>query len=74
MGRLVRRALEEDVLLAEWSDGDEGSYEEAAAVLERELEAGNTAARVDDDWKHESVTELPPDAELVIVTTAMGGG
>lgn len=73
MGRLVRKALNEDVLLAEWSRGDEESYEQAAAVLDRELEEGNTAARVD-GWKHESVTKLPPDADLVVVTTAMGGG
>jgi hypothetical protein len=73
VGRLVRRTLHGDELLAEWSDSEPGSYERAADRLRRELEAGNSAARMNGP-AHESVTELPPDAELVVLTTAMGGG
>lgn len=73
MGKLVRRLLEGEEVLAEWSDSEPGSYDAAAALFRRELEAGQTAARVNGPW-FESVTTLPEDAELVIVTTAMGGG
>lgn len=73
MGRLVFRALEDDRLLAEWSATDAESYEAAAAVFRRELAAGHAAVRVE-GVTHEPVTTLPVDAELVVLTTAMGGG
>ncbi|HET8821232.1 MAG TPA: hypothetical protein VFM57_06770 [Thermoleophilaceae bacterium] len=73
MGRLVRRVLDADEVLAEWSDSEPGSYEAAADELERLLEEGHTAVSVD-GAKHHPVTTLPEDADLVLVTTAMGGG
>jgi hypothetical protein len=73
MGRLVRRVLEDDEVLAEWSEDDPGSYERAAAEFERLLGEGHTAVRVE-GAEHRPVTTLPPDAELVLLTTAMGGG
>jgi hypothetical protein len=73
MGKLVRRTLHGDQPLAEWAESDRRSYDAAVAVFERELGAGYAAARTDGP-RHESVTELPRDAELVILTTAMGGG
>jgi hypothetical protein len=73
VGELVRRLLGRDQVIATWSSSEPGSYDAAAAALRRELEQGHTAARADGQ-KLESVTELPEDAELVVVTTAMGGG
>ena len=73
MGRLVRRVLAGEELLAEWSPSQPGSYDAAAALFQQELEAGHTAARADGPT-FVSVTALPEDAELVVVTTAMGGG
>jgi hypothetical protein len=73
VGKLVRRLLDGEEVLAEWSASEPGSYEAAAALFRHELETGHTAARVDGPT-FESVTALPEDAELVIVTTAMGGG
>jgi hypothetical protein len=73
VGKLVRRVLDGEVVLAQWSSSEPGSYEAAAAVFKRALEAGETAARVDGP-RFESVTALPEDAEVVVVTTAMGGG
>jgi len=73
MGTLARRVLGGDELLAEWSESDPGSYDAAAAVFDRLLAEGHTAVRVD-GVEHHPVTTLPPDAELVLVTTAMGGG
>ncbi len=73
MGTLVRRVLDGDHVLAEWSPADRDSYDAAAAVFDRELDGGYTAVRSDGET-HEPVTSLPPDAELVILTSAMGGG
>lgn len=69
----MRRVLEGEQLLAEWSASEPGSYDAAAALFRHELEAGHTAAQADGPT-FVSVTALPEDAELVIVTTAMGGG
>ncbi|MBD0283674.1 MAG: hypothetical protein ICV69_16025 [Thermoleophilaceae bacterium] len=73
MGKLVRRTLNGHQPLAEWAASDRRSYDAAVAVFERELGTGYTAVRADGP-RHEGVTELPRDAELVILTTAMGGG
>ena len=73
MGTLVRRVLERDELLAEWSSSEPGSYDAAAAEFDRLLAEGHTAVRVEGS-EHHPVTALPEDAGLVLVTTAMGGG
>ena len=73
MGRLVRRVVDEDEVLAEWSDSEPGSYDAAAAELDRLLGEGHTAVQVE-GAQHRPVTTLPEDADLVLVTTAMGGG
>ena len=73
MGRLLRRVVIVDEVLAEWSDSEPGSYQAAADVLKRLLGEGHTAVRVEGP-KHHPVTTLPEDADLVLVTTAMGGG
>jgi threonine synthase len=73
MGRLMRRALHDDELLAEWADSEPGSYEAALEEFERLLAEGHTAVRVE-GAEHHPVTTLPADAELVLLTTAMGGG
>jgi hypothetical protein len=73
VGKLVRRTLNGDQPLAEWLASDLGSYQDAVAVFQRELDCGYTAVRAD-GATHQSVTELPRDVELVILATAMGGG
>ena len=73
MGQLVRRTLNGVEPLAEWSAAQPGSYEAAVAVFEREVAEGYSAVRADGP-RHEGVTELPRDAELVILNTARGGG
>ena len=73
VGKLVRRLLDRDEPLAEWSASDPGAYDAAAALFERELAAGYSAVRADGPG-YEPVTSLPRDAELVILTTARGGG
>ena len=73
MGRLVFRGLTEETVLAEWSPADDASFARAEAVFAHQLELGHSAVKVV-GATNEPVTELPIDAELVMVTTAMGGG
>jgi hypothetical protein len=73
MGKLVRRTLDGDEVVAEWSAGDADSVRAAAEAMRREVDAGYVAVR-SGDGRNEPVDELPPDAEMVILTMPMGGG
>jgi hypothetical protein len=73
MGKLVRRTLGGDETVAEWSAGDADSVRAAADALRREVDAGYVAVR-GCEGRHEPVDELPPDADVVILTMPMGGG
>ena len=73
MGVLKRRLLDGHEQLAEWSPEDPASLEAARQLLRRELDAGYMAVLADGDG-NEPVTELPPDAGVVILTIPMGGG
>ena len=73
MGKLVRRVKEGYEPVAEWSADDPSSLEAARSRLREELDAGYTAVLADGD-DNEPVTELPADAEMVILTVPMGGG
>ncbi|CAA9475602.1 MAG: hypothetical protein AVDCRST_MAG65-1091 [uncultured Solirubrobacteraceae bacterium] len=73
MGKIVRRLMNGYEDVAEWSSDDPASYEAAQATLEHEIHSGYEAvAQI--DGRNQPVQELPQDAELVILTTAMGGG
>jgi hypothetical protein len=73
MGKLVRRTLEGDSVVAEWSADDADSVRAAAETMRREVEAGYLAVE-GGEGRNEPVRELPPDAPLVILTMPMGGG
>jgi hypothetical protein len=73
MGVLKRRVLTGHETVAEWSPEDPASLEAAQRLLRRELEAGYVAVLAEDE-DNEPVTELPADAEVVILTMPMGGG
>ena len=73
MGKLLRRTVDGDSTLLEWSADDEESVRRAAATMREEIAAGYVAV-LGGDGRNEPIDELPPDAELVILTTAMGGG
>ena len=73
MGKLVRRTLEGDETVAEWSSGDDGSVRAAAEAMRREVDAGYLAV-AGGEGRNEPVDELPPDADMVILTMPMGGG
>ena len=73
MGVLMRRVLTGDEKLAEWSAEDAASLDAARSRLASELDAGYMAVVADGD-DNQPVTELPPDADVVILTMPMGGG
>ncbi|MEA2384832.1 MAG: hypothetical protein QOH72_4803 [Solirubrobacteraceae bacterium] len=73
MGKLVRRTLDGDSTVAEWSPDDPDSVRAAAEAMRREVDAGYVAVE-GGDGRHEPVDELPPDAVVVILTMPMGGG
>ena len=73
MGKLVRRTLDGDHTVAEWSPDDPDSVRGAAEAMRREVAAGYVAVR-GGEGRNEPVEDLPADAELVILTIPMGGG
>jgi hypothetical protein len=73
MGKLVRRTLGGDETVAEWSADDADSVGAAAAAMQREVNAGYVAVE-GGEGRNEPVDELPPDADVVILTMPMGGG
>jgi hypothetical protein len=74
MGKLVRRLIDGDETVVSWTPDDPDSVEAAKAVLREEMDAGYHAVRVDGDAINSQVTELPPDADVIILTMPMGGG
>jgi hypothetical protein len=73
MGKLVRRTLEGDSTVLEWSADDEDSVRAAAEAMRSEVQAGYVAV-LGGEGRHEPIDELPADADLVILTMPMGGG
>jgi hypothetical protein len=73
MGVMLRRVLTGHERVAEWSPDDAASLDAARRLLKRELDAGYMAVRAEDD-DNEPLTELPADADVVILTMPMGGG
>jgi hypothetical protein len=73
MGKLVRRTLGGDETVAQWSPDDSDSVRAAAAAMRREVDAGYVAV-AGGEGRNEPVDELPPDADVVILTMPMGGG
>ena len=73
MGKLLRRTVDGDCTLLEWSADDEESVRRASETMREEVAAGYVAV-MGGEGRNEPIDELPPDAELVILTTAMGGG
>ncbi len=73
MGKLVRRLMTGYEDVAEWTPGDAASYQAAQQALEEHMKSGYSAVS-QIDGRNEPVHSLPEDAELVILTTAMGAG
>ena len=74
MARLIRLDNTGHSTLAEWSATDPEAVEQAAAELRRELDAGYYAMVTEGEGHARQVTELPVDAELVILRRPIAGG
>lgn len=73
MGKLIRRTLGGDEVVAEWAEGDADAVRAASEALRREVDGGYVAM-LGGEGRNEPVRELPPDADVVILTMPMGGG
>jgi hypothetical protein len=74
MSRLVRMDHTGHTTLAEWTAADDKSVEAAVAAFRAELERGSFAVVSEGEGHATQVTELPVDAELVIMRRPIAGG
>jgi hypothetical protein len=74
MARLIRMDTTGHSTLAEWTAGDHDAIERAVAEFRRELDSGYYAMVTEGEGHARQVTELPLDAELVILRRPIAGG
>ena len=74
MSRLVRMDRTGHTTLAEWTAGDPEAIEAAVAAFRAELERGSFAVVSEGEGHATQVTDLPVDAELVILRRPIAGG
>jgi hypothetical protein len=60
--------------LAEWTAADEPSVESAVTAFREELDRGSFAVVPQGEGRAEQVTELPVDADLVVMRRPIAGG
>jgi hypothetical protein len=74
MARMIRMDRTGHTTLAEWTSADEDAIEAAAAAFREQLDAGYYAVVSQGEGRAEQVSELPVDAELVILRRPIAGG
>ena len=74
MSRLVRMDQTGHTTLAEWTAGDPEAVEAAVAAFRAELDRGSFAIVSEGEGQATHVTDLPVDAELVIIRRPIAGG
>jgi hypothetical protein len=74
MARLIRMDNTGHTTLAEWTPADPASVESAVAALRAELDKGYYAVVNHGEGRATQVSELPLDAELVILRRPIAGG
>jgi hypothetical protein len=74
MARLVRLDRSGNTELAVWSDGDQASYAQAAAVFREQLAGGYMGVAKLPDDTYEQVKELPAGVDLVMLRRPIAGG
>jgi hypothetical protein len=74
MARLIRMDRTGHTTLAEWTAADDAALEAAAAAFREQLEAGYYAVVSEGEGQARQVTELPGDADLVILRRPIAGG
>jgi hypothetical protein len=74
MPRLVRMDASGHTTLAEWTRGDAAAIEAAARAFREQLDEGLYAVVSEGEGQAEQVSELPADADLVILRRPIAGG
>jgi hypothetical protein len=74
MSRLIRMDTTGHSTLAEWTAADGDAVERAVAEFRAQLDAGYYAMVTEGEGKARQVSELPVDAELVILRRPIAGG
>lgn len=74
MSRLVRMDQTGHTTLAEWSAADAPSVAAAVRAFREELDRGSFAVVPRGEGRAEQVTELPVDADLVVLRRPIAGG
>lgn len=74
MARLIRMDHTGHSTLARWTADDPAAVEDAVQAFRRELERGYFAMVSTGEGHAEQVTDLPVDADLVILRLPISGG
>lgn len=74
MARLIRMDHTGHTTLAEWTAGDDAAVEAAVSAFRAQLEAGYYGVVTTGEGEAQQVTELPRDAELVLLRRPIAGG
>ncbi len=74
MSRLIRMDRTGHTTLAEWTTADHETVERAVAVFREELHRGYIAVVSVGEGQAEQVRELPIEAPLVVLRSAIAGG
>ena len=74
MARLIRMDQTGHTTLAEWTPTDTDAIEAAARAFREQLEDGLYAVVTTGEGRAEQVSELPAEAELVILRRPIAGG
>ena len=74
MSRLVRMDRSGHTTLAEWTATDAPSIDAAVVAFREELDLGSFAVVPQGEGRAEQVTELPVDADLVVIRRPIAGG
>ncbi len=74
MARLIRMDQTGHTTLAEWTAGDVAATEAAVTAFREQLDQGYYAMVTEGEGSARQVTELPMDADMVILRRPIAGG
>ncbi len=74
MARLIRMDSTGHSTLAEWSTQDDTAFADAVEAFRKELDGGYIGVQHEGEGRATQITELPADADLVILRRPIAGG
>lgn len=74
MSRLVRMDHTGHSTLAEWTGEGDAGFEAAVEAFRRELDSGYIGVVPEGDGQATQITELPAEADLVVMRRPIAGG